>query len=341
MTHNAMTQLTVETIRAELVALSTGRGLNLEKIAGSPLVKLPGTPGEWTDGQRATALQRIITECCHALSQEKLRTGAQVGFNIDGENPGDPSLTARIDALARRRGRHERTVREWFYRGTSEVALLLQQRVAELNIRDGWREYLENDGIGDLLEAGSHRFSLDRTEILVRLSGRFLTEVLVFRSLVALDDGVDHYVATSRYHSDPRPGVVFLEPLANCVVRRSAFTSNGHQVSELEFPATLPPGRRISFAYRLRVQSDREMVPVLSYVPKAQQDNRYILQVQFDPATTPDRLWYFAGALGPETRLHPDNEHQWLRPSGLGYVRKGFVELSRGLHYGVAWDWPL
>jgi hypothetical protein len=340
MTDNTMAQPSPETIRAELVALSTGHGLDLKKIAGSSLVQLLKTPDEWTDSQRAMTLQRVILECCHAISREKLRTGAQVGFNIDGENPADPSLTARIDTLARRRGRHERTVREWFYRGTSEVALLLCQRIAELNTRNGWREYLENNVTNDSLGAGRQRFSLDRTEILVRLSGRTLAEVLIFRSLVALDDGVDRYVATSRYHSDPRPGVISMEALANCVVRRSAFTLNGHQMSELEFPAMLPPGRRISFAYRLRVQTEREMTPVLGYAPKAQQDNRYILQVQFDPAATPDRLWYFGGVLGPETRLHPDNEHQWLQPSGLGYIRKDFVELSQGLHYGIAWDWP-
>ncbi|WP_131745610.1 hypothetical protein, partial [Frankia sp. Cppng1_Ct_nod] len=334
-----MTESTVETIRAELVALSTGRGIDLVKLARSSLVKLPKTSDEWSANQRAIALKKIISECCHAVSQEKLRTGAQIGFNLDGESSAAPSLTARIDALARRRGRHERTVREWFYRGAVEVALLLRQRVAELDIRDGWQDYLEKDDSGDLLAADRSRFAFDRTEILVRLSGRILTEVLVFRSLVALDNNVDHYVATSRYHSDPRSEVVRVEPLANCRVRRSAFTSNGHQLTELEFPEPLLPGHRISFAYRLRAHTDREMTPILDYIPRSQQDGRYIAQVQFDPTMPPVRVWHFGGVLGAEARLPPENEHQWLTPSGLGYIRKDFVELSRGLHYGVAWEW--
>ncbi len=341
MTGNTMTQLTVETIRAELVALSAGSGVNVEKLERSPLVKLlPETPGEWSDGQRAAALQKIIVECSHAITQEKLRTGAQIGFNIDGENPEEPSLTARIDALARRRGRHERTVREWFYRGSVEAALLLRQRVAELNVHAGWQDYLAGSSPLDLLGTDRPRFLLDRTELLVRLSGRIPTEVLIFRSLVTLDDGIDHYTATARYHSDPRPGVISVEPLANCAVRRSAFTPNGYEMAELEFSTALPPGHRVSFAYRLLINTDREMTPVLNYSPKAQQNSRYILQLQFDPTTPPVRVWYFSDALGPETRLHPDNEHHWLEPSSLGYVRKDFVELSPGLHYGVAWDWP-
>ncbi|SBW19859.1 hypothetical protein FDG2_1514 [Candidatus Protofrankia californiensis] len=315
--------------------------MNVEKLERSSLVKLlPETPEEWSDNQRAAALQKIIVECCHAITQEKLRTGAQIGFNIDGENPDESSLTARIDALAHRRGRHERTVREWFYRGTVEAALLLRQRVTELNGRAGWQDYLPGNSPPDLLDADRPRFLLDRTELLVRLSGRIPAEVLIFRSLVALDDGIDRYVATARYHSDPRPGVVSVEPLANCAVRRSAFTPNGYEMTELGFSTALQPGHRISFAYRLLIHTDREMTPVLNYSPKAQQSSRYIFQLQFDPTAPPVRVWYFNGVLGPETRLHPDNEDHWLEPSSLGYVRKDFVELSRRLHYGVAWDWP-
>ncbi|WP_250284555.1 MULTISPECIES: hypothetical protein [unclassified Frankia] len=341
MTGDTITQLTVETIRAELVALSAGPGLNVEKLRSSPLVRLlPPAPGEWSDDQRAAALQNIIVECCHAIPQEKLRTGAQIGFNIDGENPGEPSLTARIDALARRRGRHERTVREWFYRGTVEAALLLRQRVAELSAGAGWQDYLAGSGAPGLLDASRPRFLLDRAELLVRLSGRIPTEVLIFRSLVALDDGIDHYVATTRYHSDPRPEVISVEALANCAVRRSTFIPNGYEVTELEFSAALSPGDRVSFVYRLRIHTDREMTPVLNYTPKEQQNSRYTVQLQFDPTVPPVRVWYFSGVLGPEARLHPDDEEHWLVPSSLGYVRKDFVELSRGLHYGVAWDWP-
>jgi hypothetical protein len=296
-------------------------------------------PDDWSLGERVGALEALIIEGCRSLTGEPA-IGVRVGLNVPGSEVDRPTLTARRKELAERYGRHERTIREWHYRGGHLLAEWLQARIRDLNTRAAWSEYRRQLPLEPLQQERQPRHSFDKVETIVRLRRRIVLEHVTLRWLVALDDGLTHYHARMRYYSDHRPGVTKITPLVNCTVGESAFAPQGHHLMNLMFPAPLSSGQRHFFAYRVAVDTDQDMHPVLNYQPKLADDQEYIIRMQFDPAAPPRRLSWFAGVqIFTDTMGPPLDERHPIETNEIGYVEKQFTGLTRGLHYGLAWEW--
>jgi len=332
--------VSLDEIRVEVQGLGRDEGLTVSKLEGTQLLTLIRRPLEWSDEDAAVALQQLILELVARIRDEKPRVAARATLNLGTSPVAGRSGTARQKALAADRSVHPDTVREWWYDAVESLLDVLPRKIEELNSTPGgWSPYGPTFTL--VPDEDRPNFSLDRVDVAWRLRGRVGEELLSYRWLRALEDGVDRYQAIAWYFSDPDHDKYEVVPLLNCEKGQSTRSRRGILLTDLVFPEPLSQSDSIFFAYKVLIKSDREAETVFLHSVRSAGVSHLIFRVQFDPCEMPTRAWSFTAMSDADPYvLPPDGSPRYLVPNRLGYVEEHFRNCKRGAKYGISWQWP-
>jgi hypothetical protein len=164
--------------------------------------------------------------------------------------------------------------------------------------------------------------------------------VYVVREVEALHDGVDQVEVSHSYYEDSGPEVLSFETHTNCRLTAPVrVMPSRYAHARLNIPPLARRGDRLRISYCVRVKTSVRSRPVLKTTPRNDQDS-YVIRVQFDSAYRPRRLWTCHDITDPEIPWSGSQGSEIVTLSSLGYAEARFSNLVRGLTYGLVWEWP-
>ncbi|CAM3354981.1 hypothetical protein KIPE111705_04405 [Kibdelosporangium persicum] len=329
-----------EELRNELQGVARDEGLTPAKLESTRLLALMARLPEWSVTDSTRMLYKLIVDVVADLRGEKARTAARVTLNLDGSPVRGRSAMARQAALAEKRAVHADTVRAWWRSAVNALADILPLKIGELNDSpEQWNTYRNGSPVADHGTVPDHSF--DRIEVAWRLRGKLATEMTTSRWLVSHRDGFDRVNARGWYFSDRSADSCEVVPLLNCRKVDSRHMGRGILVSKLELPQPLKQGESVFFAYKVVIHSTKETETLFYHNVASAGVKLLLYRVQFDPGTSPDDIWSFAG--GDEVEFMtppPRGSSRYLAVNRLGYAEQVFTDCRFGLKYGVSWRWP-
>jgi hypothetical protein len=339
----AASSVSLDVIASEVKGLGRDEGLIPAKLEGTQLLSLARFPAGWTLQARTEALRGLIIEVVSKIQNEKPRSAARAAMMLDPAYASLHSAADRWKAMAASRGAHADTIRQgWWGEAVRMICRMLPPRILELNENpSAWQGYTTSDGQpeDDIPAAG---YYLEQVDVAWLLRDRAVIELLTYRTLVAMRDGIGSYQSRAWYFSDPDPDKYEVVPVMNCAVgRQEKPGSRGLLLTDLMFPHILDKGDQVFFAYKVLIHSDKPSEQVFRHEVRSDGVGLLIFRVQFDPAAPPGLVWHFASPDDADPYVRPAaGSSRYLRPTALGYVEHRFRRCQHGTKYGIAWAWP-
>ena len=313
-----------EALRAELVRLRQGRGLQEDRLAGrvgERLAVLCGAePGE-TDRALRQKVRATLTHLARDLPDE-LRRAAELTFALDDSMP--ETLSKRIERLAGEIHSGDRTAR----RRMDEAVQLLARAggsargPADPNAGPGWRVRK----FEALLRLDTETPQLYETRVVV--AERPINEVEIRLDLPPLPGA----------HSPALP--LEVDALYGARVTEVERTGEGrHYRLTVRLPRVVEPGDPLEFCLHYRVPPGQPIRDHYAIVPLDPCDSGWV-RVRFAPTRPPARIWAYAAV--PPRQLDGVTTSPGadaLTVDDVGEVVLPFRALRQGHAYGAAWAW--
>ncbi|HEY7223674.1 MAG TPA: hypothetical protein VH561_08815 [Micromonosporaceae bacterium] len=165
-----------------------------------------------------------------------------------------------------------------------------------------------------------------------------IRDVLLTSWIRATSPGVRLVYGGFSYLTDPRRGVLSVEPVAGGRLAEMQESETGAIKAYLETDRDINPddSQPYRISYRLKVDSPQRSVPRLRYF--ADEGTKQLrVRAEFPASVDPGVLWWFAapGAIDAEYR----DPRRKLRPGTGGVYHRTFDDLVPGWCYGLTWSW--
>lgn len=166
-----------------------------------------------------------------------------------------------------------------------------------------------------------------------------ISDVLLTMALRARSPGVRLLYGGHSYPSDPRSGVVEIQPVTNLAVADIRESASGTIAAYFLLGREISPDDSNAYVvqYRVIIHSDVRSAPRLRYF--AGEGNQQLsIKAEFPEPVKPTRTWWFAqpNVIDAEQA----NDKPDISTSSGGIYEGTFDHLIPGWCYGFAWTWP-
>lgn len=310
---------------ADLEQLRKGRGVlerDLRRRVGTHIRYLCGVLDDDDQSQLRAKIVTVLIDLSRRLpDDQRLAVVAALALHPDAQQR---FLGERIDWLAERLGRDQRTARRRVDEGLDRLAEIASGH-------DSFSAESANQAWPDAWHVRSCR-------TLLRLDAP-TPELLEERTVVFTRDGVKEIIASVSLprHATRPSGEHDLQAqvLYGGRLLRAERVSDTHFRFFVGLPTTFRAGQAHDYATLFRIPDGQPMRPHYAFIP-LHSCSAFDLRVKFNPSALPTAIWRLDG-VPPRVLDDYRPTDKLLHVDAVGELRLEFHELSRGLAYGAQW----